>query len=430
MLEALLRGMGWEASAMETDCLLQHSSMEQMEKKNELLQSLQLIPGLPEEIALECLLKVSYKCHPCLQKVCRRWEKEVTDPLFYRERKKAGTTRHCVCMVQALVPEAVAAAGVVGGEGIELKLGKQDAAPAAATVMYGISMYDLQQRTWERLPMIPEFPQGLPLFCRLVSLDGKLIVVGGWHPWTWEALRCTYVFSFSTQNWSRGADMPRVRSFFACAVMGGSVFVAGGHDENKTALSTADVYNVDADRWESLPDMSEERDECAGVVLHGKLFVISGYGTHSQGQFRSSADVLDPSTGSWSRRDEMWGPMTGSNSSSCPSGGFAVARGELYAFHRQSLLRYCPLRNVWSTVEEVLLLPESSRVDSPCSATSVNSNNGDQQLFVMGSAKAQCRGMIYTPQEEQQQGRRGTWQTIEFSEEFSGLCHTCCIVEI
>ncbi|CAK9220619.1 unnamed protein product [Sphagnum troendelagicum] len=370
--------------------------MEQMEKKNEPLQSPQLIPGLPEEIALECLLKVSYKCHPCLQKVCRRWEKEVTDPLFYRERKKAGTTRHCVCMVQALVPEAVAAAGVAGGEGIELKLGKQD----AATVLYGISVYDLQQRTWERLPMIPEFPQGLPLFCRLVSLDGKLIVVGGWHPWTWEALRCTYVFSFSTQNWSRGADMPRVRSFFACAVMGGSVFVAGGHDENKTALSTADVYNVDADRWESLPDMSEERDECAGVVFHGKLFVVSGYGTHTQGQFGSSADVLDPYTGSWSRRDEMWGPMTGSNSSSCPSGGFAVARIELYAFHRQSLLRYCPLRNVWST------------------------------LFVMGSAKSQCRGMIYTPQEEQQQGRRGTWQTIEFSEEFSGLSHTTCIVEI
>ncbi|KAH9540756.1 hypothetical protein CY35_14G022900 [Sphagnum magellanicum] len=420
MLEALLRGMGWDVSDMERYfCQLRSfSSSEDMEvdgdgDQDHYLESMELIPGLPEDIALECLLKVSYKCHPCLRKVCRRWEKEVTDPVFYWERKKAGTTRHCVCMVQAL-PEAP------GGMNNKPK-------DAAATTVYGISMYDLEQRTWERLPMIPDFPQGLPFFCRLMSLHGKLIVLGGWHPSTWEALRSTYVFTFSTQRWSRGADMPRVRSFFACGVIGSSILVAGGHDDNKTALSTADVYNLETDRWETLPNMSEERDECAGVVLDGKFFVISGYGTNSQGQFVSSADIFDPATGNWSRVNEMWTMGGGS----CLSGGYAVARGELYAFQRQSLVRYCPLRNAWSVVDTVI--PEATRV-SLC-ATAVN----DQLLFVMGSGscKAECRGLIYRPspspsQEENNNNEKscGIWQTIEFSEEFSGVAQSSCSVEI
>ncbi|CAK9201380.1 unnamed protein product [Sphagnum troendelagicum] len=346
----------------------------------------ELIPGLPEEIALACLLKVSYKCHPCLRKVCRRWEKEVTDPVFYWERRKAGATRHCVCMVQAL--QQPPAAETQAPQAMSTKQEK-DASSAAAT-LYGLSMYDLEQRTWEWLPMIPEFAQeGLPFFCRVVSLHGKLVVMGGWHPSTWEALRCTYIFNFSTQTWSRGADMPRVRSFFACSVMttGSSssmVFVAGGHDENKTALATADVYNLDTDRWELLPDMSEERDECAGAVLDSKFFVISGYGTNSQGQFVSSADVFDPATGTWSRRNEMWSTAMAAGSSS--PNGYAVARDELYTFYRQTLFR---------------------------------------------CKKTECRGLVYIPS-SQENGNNcgGLWQSIELHPEFSGLAQSSCAVEV
>jgi hypothetical protein len=401
MLEALIRGMGWEVADMEIDCCEFHTS-----SPNEFL-----IPGLPEDIARECLLKVSYKSHPCLRKVCRRWEKEVTDPVFFLERRKAGTTRHCVCMVQALP------VGPRGGNNSSSSNKEKD-----ATVVYGISMYDLEQRTWEWLPNIPEFPQGLPLFCRIMSFNGKLLVLGGWHPSTWEALRCTFVFNFSSHSWSRGADMPRVRSFFACGVIDGSVFVAGGHDDNKTALATADVYNLDADRWERLPDMSEERDEGAGVVLDGKFFVISGYGTNSQGQFGSSADVFDPSSGSWSRVNQMW-TMSG-GSSPPPNGYVVVARGELYSFHRQSLVRYCPLKNVWNSVD-VVVPPEATRINPPC-ATSVN-----DIIFAMGSVlsskAAECQGLIYRLQENSD---TGVWQAIEFSEDFSGLAQTSCTVEI
>ncbi len=437
MLEALLRGMGWEESDMAIDGLSSSSTMEaNMENQNFFTSfSEELIPGLPKEIALACLLKVSYKCHPCLRKVCRRWEKEVTDPVFYWERRKAGATRHCVCMVQALQQPPAEEAETP--QAMSTKQEK-DASSAAAT-LYGLSMYDLEQRTWEWLPMIPEFAEeGLPFFCRLVSLHGKLVVMGGWHPSTWEALRCTYIFNFSTQTWSRGADMPRVRSFFACGVMttGSSsssssssmVFVAGGHDENKTALATADVYNLDTDRWELLPDMSEERDECAGAVLDSKFFVISGYGTNSQGQFVSSADVFDPATGTWSRRNEMWSTAMAAGSSS--PNGYAVARDELYTFHRQTLFRYSPAKNAWNPVDAV---PESTRV-SPCASTSVNNEN----LFVMGSdvsrscKKTECRGLVYRPSQENGNncGGGGLWQSIELHPEFSGLAQSSCTVEI
>jgi hypothetical protein len=207
------------------------------------------------------------------------------------------------------------------------------------------------------------------------------------------------------------------------------VFVAGGHDENKTALATADVYNLDTDRWELLPDMSEERDECAGAVLDSKFFVISGYGTNSQGQFVSSADVFDPATGTWSRRNEMWSTAMAAGSSS--PNGYAVASDELYTFHRQTLFRYSPAKNAWNPVDAV---PEATRV-SPCASTSVNNEN----LFVMGSdvsrscKKTECRGLVYRPSSQENGnngGAGGLWQSIELHPEFSGLAQSSCTVEI
>jgi N-acetylneuraminic acid mutarotase len=154
-------------------------------------------------------------------------------------------------------------------------------------------------------------------------------MIGGWHPSHWKAMNSVFIYDLSSCTWRRGADMPRVRSFFAYSVSpDGLIYVAGGHDDDKNALRAAEAYDVEEDRWEILPPMSQERDECQGVFIDGKFTVISGYATESQGRFEKSAEVYDPSTGFWSKLANMW--STGGCPRSC-----VAAFGHLYFFHKQ-----------------------------------------------------------------------------------------------
>ncbi|BBN14301.1 protein MpKFB01_20 [Marchantia polymorpha subsp. ruderalis] len=367
------------------------------------LLSKELLPGLPEDVALECLVRVSMSAFPQLQGVCRRWGQLVCSKDFYEERKKAGTTRNCVCIVQALPDAPDQSAGSPGV--------KHTTAPE-----FGITVYDWQNQSWSRIPCIPEFPSGLPLFCRLVAVDGKLLVLGGWHPDTYEALKSVYVFDFTSQLWKGCADMPCSRSFFACGALDGQVYVAGGHDDNKNALNTAEVYNLEENRWEVLPNMSEARDESGGIVLDGKFFVISGYGTSNQGQFTSSADSYDPITGEWTRIEDMW-------TEGVSPGPFAVSQGVLYAVQRQNLVHYAKESNAWAVVEKI---PGEGRF-----ANWITSTEAGILMMTLPSTADRNKSLIHQrPAGAVSAEDRSSWQLVETSDMFSGLGRAACTVDI
>jgi hypothetical protein len=62
----------------------------------------ELIPGLPNDVALQCLLRIPVQAHAQLQRVSRKWRQLVNSPQYYEERKREGTTMQLVCTVQAL----------------------------------------------------------------------------------------------------------------------------------------------------------------------------------------------------------------------------------------------------------------------------------------------------------------------------------------
>ncbi|MCO5574735.1 hypothetical protein L7F22_028525 [Adiantum nelumboides] len=223
----------------------------------------ELIPSLPFDIALNCLLRVPLHYHSSLAQVCHSWRSLASSPSFLHTRHSLGYTDHYACLIQA------------------------SHAPSSSgkTPFYGISIYDSKRHSWHRLPPIADFPDGLPLFCQCATVGCKLVLLGGWNPSSCAVLRSVYVYDFSTGLWKRGSSMPSSRSFFACSAIDGSVVVAGGHDDLKNALRTAEMYNMEKDEWEALPDMNEERDECKAVVMGGKLVVVSGFSTELQGQF-------------------------------------------------------------------------------------------------------------------------------------------------
>ncbi|CAL5023237.1 unnamed protein product [Urochloa decumbens] len=263
-----------------------------------------LIPGLPEDLARECLVRLGFDQLPTARRVSRGWKSELESPFHHRLRRP----RPLLALAQAHPP--LAASGPA----------RKYAAVATGHHSYRLVLHDPVAGTWTPLPPLPDTGGGgggLPLFCRLAAVgDGggtattKLVVLGGWDTETWAPTAAVHVYDFLSGAWRRGADMPPPRrSFFACAAAGGRVFVAGGHDEEKNALRCAAAYDANADAWAALPDMALERDEARGVVVRdaggsgGERFAaIGGYATEAQGRFVGSAEAFD--TAAWS-----WGPV-------------------------------------------------------------------------------------------------------------------------
>ncbi|KAJ4830621.1 hypothetical protein Tsubulata_039361 [Turnera subulata] len=261
----------------------------------------ELMPGLPEELGLECMTRLPYTAHRVASRVCRRWRELLESKAFYYHRKKHGYTHKVACLVQAINGSSTSTESPPS-PAAEGKLGNSPS--------FGITAFDSVNQTWERLDPVPKYPNGLPLFCQLASCEGKLVVMGGWDPASYDPVTDVFVYDFTSRRWNQGKDMPSKRSFFAIGAIGSRVYVAGGHDESKNALKTAWAYDLDRDEWTELAQLNQERDECEGVVIGDRFWVVSGYGTDGQGSFEGNAEVYEPGSdsgsGGWRRVEEVW----------------------------------------------------------------------------------------------------------------------------
>ncbi|MBA0838047.1 hypothetical protein Goarm_010144, partial [Gossypium armourianum] len=181
-----------------------------------------LIPGLPEEIGNECLTRFHYSTHRLAVRVCRRWQELLQSKEFYYHRKRTGYTQKAACLIQSLKCDS-----------------DPDGSKPVGPPRYGITAFEPVSGTWGRVDPVPKYPDGLPLFCQITSCEGKILVMGGWNPTNYEAVRDVFIYEFTTQRWRYGKQMPETRSFFAAGEFDGRIIVAGGHDEHKNALRTA-----------------------------------------------------------------------------------------------------------------------------------------------------------------------------------------------
>lgn len=335
----------------------------------------ELIPGLPEEIALECLTRLHYSTHSVAARVCRRWRHLLLSRGFYNNRKKSGHTHKAACLIQSLPAQFASS---------ESK--------ATGPPKYGVSIVDPVNGTWERVEPVPDYPDGLPLFCQVTSSEGKLVLMGGWDPVNYEPLIHVFVYDFTTRRWRKSKDMPETRSFFALGELNGQVIIAGGHDENKNALNSAWVYNVTCDEWTELPRMSQERDECEGLVIGGQFWVVSGYRTESQGQFEGSAESIELGASQWRKIEDAW------KENRCPKSCIGVDKGG-------------KLVNWIGCVREV--------------KAGVCVGHTSEWTMVSGSAYEGGAQAFYI-----MEGQNGKWKRVDVAEGFSGFVQSGCFVEI
>lgn len=371
------------------------------------------IDSLPDDVFLRCLIRVPLQWHANLQRVCKAVNSLVRKREYYAMRKAEGTSASFVCSLQPMPMSTET-------------LAEKTCSFMSASFdpVYGVTLLDLEAGTWERLTAIPGLPRGLPTFCKIVAVAGKLVVMGGWWQSTWEPSRSVFVYDFSTQRWNQGEDMPSVRNFFACGALGSTVILAGGHDAEKKALASVEAFDVETGRWESMPGMREERDECTGVVMDGRFFVVSGYGTESQGVFRKSGEVLDPDTGVWTLIPNMWTLVSRDSDVANPSSLAAMA-GRLYALHGKEVMVYCSQRNAWSVVGKVPEEAEKGEM-TPSSITATGS-----ALVITGLTRkndtATLRTLSLTPGHG---ARKPQWRTIAPNDQFLNMTQTSCSFEM
>ncbi|EFH56344.1 hypothetical protein ARALYDRAFT_483537 [Arabidopsis lyrata subsp. lyrata] len=379
-----------------------------------------LIPGLPSELALECLVRVPYQFQSAMKSVCRSWRSLLSDSSFIRERHRCGKTELLLCLVQPLTPPISASKSVGETFMVDVKKSEDESQPRVfCTPRFGLSVYNSALSTWHRIAF-PE-KQQIPLFCECVVLQdaGKILLIGGWDPETLQPTRDVYVLEFAGRKWKRGAPMKESRSFFACASVGSTkVYVAGGHDDQKNALRSAEVYDVEKDEWSTVPPMTEGRDECQGFAIGTDLrfCVLSGYGTESQGRFRADGEIYDPATNSWSKIENIWRfPDTSPRGRTV---GDFRSSSKLWCFtdtDLQSELRWetkDDSRN-WKLELETIQLPMTG------SSVFAGSLGGESVVMIGGKRESEGDGGVMMKMTTEK--KMGQWSHVHIPSDFSTL---------
>lgn len=358
---------------------------------------MELIPGLPDDVGLECLIRICQENFSSVASVCRKWKDSVHRPEFLRRRKAANLAQKIVVFSQAKV---------VGD--LRQEPGTKKYSP---TQVYRLTLCESETGRWAELPAIPnQRDDGLPMFCQLVGIGSNLVVIGGWDPTTCEVSNDVFIYNFVSGKWRRGAPMPGCqRSFFACVSDDRRfVFVAGGHDGEKSALKSAMAYDLTEDLWVMLPDMEKERDESAGIFHGGKFYVVGGYVTSMQGKFETSAETFDIASWQWNSVQENF-----LNSSVCPRNYIGNADGRFFVACSGDMAAL--QGSEWKRVAE---LPDNVQNTTHVTAC------GDK-VFVVGSSRSGGRQHMFALDLKSY-----TWERVEVTDEFSGHVQSGCCLEL
>ncbi|KAJ3702705.1 hypothetical protein LUZ61_006410 [Rhynchospora tenuis] len=225
-----------------------------------------LLPGLPDDLAIACLIRVPRAVHPNLRLVCKRWNRLLSGNYFYSLRKKTGMAEEWVYVFK---------------RDREGKISWQ--------------AFDPIYQLWKPLPPVPpEYSEALGFGSAVLS-GCYLYLFGGKDPMKGSMRRVVF-YNARTNKWQRAPDMLRKRHFFGSCVINNCLYVAGGECEGiQRTLRSVEMYDPNRNRWACVAEMSTGMVPFIGVVYEGKWF-LKGLDSHRQ----VVSEVYLPSSNAWS----------------------------------------------------------------------------------------------------------------------------------
>ncbi|XP_059665597.1 F-box/kelch-repeat protein At1g30090-like [Cornus florida] len=344
-----------------------------------------LIPGLPDDIALNCLLRIPVESHAASRAVCRRWYLLLGNKeRFFTRRKELGFHAPWLHVF----------------------------AFHKCTGKIQWQVLDLIHFSWHTIPAMPCKERACPHGFRCVSIahEGTLFVCGGVVSDVDCPLNVVLKYEMWRNRWTAMKNMITARSFFASGVIDGMIYVAGGNSTDLFELNSAEVLDPGKGIWQPVASMGTNMASYDAAVLDGKLFVTEGwfwpFYVVPRGQ------IYDPRTDNWETMAaglrEGW------------TGSSVVVYGQLFVVteHERTKLKvYDTHSDSWDTVEGPPL-PEQI-----CKPFSVNCC--DCRIYVVGRNLHVAVGHIVRLNPENTPDKKWKfsvqWQVVDAPEDFSDL---------
>ncbi|CAN6181274.1 unnamed protein product [Urochloa humidicola] len=211
-----------------------------------------LIPGLPDDAALSCLLRLPVAAHASCRLVCRRWRHLLADKArFFSQRRALGLRRNPYLFTLAF---------------------------HRCTGKIQWKVLDLAHLSWHAIPAMPCRDRACPrgFGCVAVPGDGALLVCGGLVSDMDCPLHLVLKYDIYRNRWTVMTRMLAARSFFAGGVIDGRVYVAGGYSTNQFELNSAEVLDPENGVWQPIASMGMNMASSDSAVISGKLYVTEG----------------------------------------------------------------------------------------------------------------------------------------------------------
>jgi hypothetical protein len=194
-------------------------------------------------------------------------------------------------------------------------------------------------------------PRALPAAAVLRS--GRVLVAGGWM--TLQSQASAEVYDPSTDTWSPTGSMAVPRAGQTASVLAdGRVLVVGGmaaslYGGPGPSISSAEIYDPSAGTWTAAGDMSQARAfHTASTLADGRVLVAGGsQDLYPTWAFLASAELFDPSAGTWSPTGSMAQGRREHTASTLASGEVLVAGGAYGDLPTTSAERYDPAGGTW-----------------------------------------------------------------------------------
>jgi N-acetylneuraminic acid mutarotase len=218
-------------------------------------------------------------------------------------------------------------------------------------VLTACQLYDPSTNTWTLTGNLTEatFDE------QIVTLNnGNVLVVGG--DFSGGENNVTQIYNPSTGTWSNAAPQPMARAdMIVVKLPDGNVLVAGGHSGEAPTLLSA-IYNPTSNNWTLTGPLLVPGGDSGGVLLqNGDVLMVGGYTTYNDSdstiQYLYTTQLYNPTNDSWSMTGDLNFPRgeIGLSTVVLPNGEVLVPGGNYQPETGQSTAElYNPSTGTWS----------------------------------------------------------------------------------
>ncbi|EFJ32389.1 hypothetical protein SELMODRAFT_85806 [Selaginella moellendorffii] len=264
----------------------------------------QLIPGLPDEVAMHALARVPRSWHPAMKLVCSSWRQVMSSSEIFRLRRELGVVEEWLYVLMKDKEEELV------WFALDPLTAQWRRLPPMPDVDHHQHHRQQQQERdlagwslWELGSSISGMVRSLfgkkdsseriPFFgCSAAELHGCLFVLGGFSKAS--ATSSVWKYDPRTDSWSKAAAMGTARAYCKTGLVDGNLYAVGGVNRGRnglTPLQSAEVYDPEADAWSAIPSMP-----FVGAQVLPTAFVT---------------DILKPiATGMAAFRGKLWVPQS------------------------------------------------------------------------------------------------------------------------